>query len=198
MLGREDALNERLAQVDQPHVAPLNAFVRSLRLEMGGSPNSFLRSLGWGLRSGTPLLLLEALGPKARDSGFISRNNPDTTAKNLFELSAEAGIPRKRTVVWNVVPWYIGTDRKIRAANLMDVRAGLPPLLRLLESVPRVNTIALVGKKPQLVREETSRYRPRIRVVGCPHPSPLFVNRRPKNRQVLLDELVGIAGLLGT
>jgi hypothetical protein len=44
------------------------------------------------------LYLLEAPGAKAVLSGFISRNNPDETVKNFFQLNQQAGIPRKRTV----------------------------------------------------------------------------------------------------
>ena len=75
--------------------------------------------------------LLEAPGPKAVLSGFVSRNNPDGSAKNFFEFNAQAKIPRKLTVTWNVVPWYIGDGKRIRSANRADLQNGileLPPL----------------------------------------------------------------------
>lgn len=68
------------------------------------------------------LFLLEAPGSKAVDSGFVSRNNPDETAKNFFELNRDAGIPRELTVIWNVVPWYIGDGARIRAAKSQETR----------------------------------------------------------------------------
>ena len=55
------------------------------------------------------LFLLEAPGPKAVNSGFVSRNNPDETAKNFFELNVGAGLERSKTITWNVVPWYVGS-----------------------------------------------------------------------------------------
>ncbi len=58
------------------------------------------------------LFLLEAPGAKAVASGFVSRNNPDETARNFFDLNMAAGIARRDTVCWNVVPWYIGTGTK--------------------------------------------------------------------------------------
>jgi len=59
------------------------------------------------------------------NTGFISRNNPDETAKNFFQLNAEAKVPRKRTVTWNIVPWYIGDSRNIRAVKRTDLEQGL-------------------------------------------------------------------------
>jgi uracil-DNA glycosylase len=75
------------------------------------------------------LFLLEAPGPKAVCTGFVSRNNPDETAKNLMLLSIEAGIDRERTILWNVVPWYIGSGSVIRGATASDVREGLPTFI---------------------------------------------------------------------
>jgi hypothetical protein len=66
--------------------------------------------------------LLEAPGGRAVGSGFVSRNNPDETAKNFFLLNQEAGLPRSRTVTWNVVPWYVGSGEKIRAVTDADIR----------------------------------------------------------------------------
>ncbi|MGH7717468.1 MAG: hypothetical protein ACREON_01305 [Gemmatimonadaceae bacterium] len=76
------------------------------------------------------LYLLEAPGGKAVESGFISRNNPDETARNFFELNRAAGIPRQRTV---------------------------------------------------------------IRIFLSPHPSPLFVNNAPGNRERILGILREVA-----
>jgi len=50
-------------------------------------------------------------------SGFISRDNPDPSARNFRALLAGAGIPREKTVLWNIVPWYIGSGVKIRPAT---------------------------------------------------------------------------------
>jgi hypothetical protein len=41
------------------------------------------------------LFLLEAPGPRAVASGFISRDNPDETAKNFHEFNAAAGLARR-------------------------------------------------------------------------------------------------------
>ena len=75
---------------------------------------------------------LEAPGRRAIESGFVSRDNPDETAKNFFLLNIEAGIDRKLTVCWNIVPWYIGSDTKIRTANSNDTASGARCLNRVI------------------------------------------------------------------
>lgn len=111
-LRSADARAQRLAAVDDHHIAPLTEFVRSLRARMGTEyAIPYFDPFDGGTRADC-LFLLEAPGPKAIASQFISRDNPDETAKNVFLLSREAGIGRHRTVLWNVVPWYIGTGKK--------------------------------------------------------------------------------------
>ena len=196
LLGNPLALQERLRQIDEPHVAPLTKFVRALRSEMGGDAQIPNFDPWDGGIEAEVLFLLEAPGSKARDSGFVSRNNPDETAKNLHELAREAGIDRKRSVVWNVVPWYIGSERKIRAANAMDVSAGMGSLDRLLDLLPLLRVVVLFGKKAQRAEAHIRSIRPGIKVSNCPHPSPLFVNRKPGNRELLLSELRTARSLL--
>lgn len=112
---------------------------------------------------------------------------PGETAKNFFELNVEAGIDRKKTVVWNAVPWYIGDGQKIRAATPKDLDAGLRPLPRLLALLPGVDTVVLVGRKAQKAARQFDRGR--YAIFTCPHPSPMFVNRSAGNRGRILDAL---------
>lgn len=140
------------------------------------------------------LFLLEAPGPKAIASQFISRDNPDETAKNVFLLSREAGIDRHRTVLWNVVPWYIGTGKKIRPANSRDLGAAAPSLVELAALLPALHTIVLLGNKAATAKLAVTQLLPKVQVFSVPHPSPLFVNLRPGNRTVLLERLREVAG----
>ena len=72
------------------------------------------------------LLLLEAPGPKAIETGLVSLDNPDPSARNLKAQLAAAEIGRHDLAVWNVVPWFIGdfAKRKIRPPKRSDVREG--------------------------------------------------------------------------
>jgi uracil-DNA glycosylase len=175
---------------------PLSALVEAIRSETGRGiqvPHFDPSDGGIAARC---LFLLEAPGPKAVRSGFVSRNNPDETAKNFFELSHAAGIMREHTVLWNIVPWYIGSGAKIRSAARADIKAAHPYLTRLLAALPRLEVVVLVGRKAELAEAEVLRCMQFLKVVTMPHPSPLFVNRLPGNRARLLRALQEIAQLL--
>src|SRR6266566_5176164 len=124
-LADPQARTERRAQLRKPHIAPLTKFVELLRHEVGlGVSIPDFDPWDGGINAEI-LYLLEAPGPQAVASGFVSRNNPDESAKNFLELNAKAKIPRKRTVTWNVVPWYIGDGKSIRAAKRSDLAQGV-------------------------------------------------------------------------
>ena len=137
----------------------------------------------------TLLYLLEAPGPRAIASGFVSRDNPDETAKNLLLLNREAGIERGKTVVWNIVPWYIGTGQKIRAASGRDTAAGAENLERLLNLLPRLRYVVFLGAHAAKAGPLIARLRPGLETFRVPHPSPMFVNRAPGNRGRILSVL---------
>jgi hypothetical protein len=87
-LARPEERARRLALIESPHVAALTHLVVELRGELG--PNyqiPYFDPLDGGTNAEC-LFLLEAPGPKAVASGFISRNNPDETARNLLNQQA--------------------------------------------------------------------------------------------------------------
>jgi uracil-DNA glycosylase len=130
------------------------------------------------------LFLLEAPGPKAIASGFVSRNNPDETARNTFELQADAGLDRSRVLLWNVVPWYIGDGRRVRAATAADVRAGAAWLERLVVLLPELRGIVLVGGAASRIAPE--RFARPVPVLRSPHPSPVALRTRKDTRDRIL------------
>jgi len=190
--------NRRLSIINAPHVAPLSAFVERLRKRMGDEYEiPYFDPFDGGIKADC-LFLLEAPGPKALASRFISRNNPDESAKNFFLLNTEAGIDRRRTVVWNIVPWYIGTGKKIRPAQMKDICAAEPALRELSTLLPTLHSVVLLGKKASSVksRDLVAKLFPKAQVFSVPHPSPLFVNNRPENRALLLQKLREVASNL--
>lgn len=187
LLGDPEALRERLSQVDAVHVAPLTGFVRRLR-ERAGPQAAIPYFDPWdGGVNAKVLFFLEAPGPKARNSGFVSMNNPDQTAKNFFEISYEAGLHRKELLIWNTVPWYIGSGRKIRPANAADIASGTEFLAELLVLLPKLEAVVLVGLKAKRVENDIRAIAPHLQIFCSPHPSPMFVNRKPENRGKLLQ-----------
>ena len=151
MLGDKSSLDFRLSQVKDAHVAPLNNFVLKLRSELG--PTAAIPYFDpWdGGVDAKILFLLEAPGPKAVNTGFVSRNNPDETANNFYVMCREAGIPRKRSVVWNIVPWYIGDGKRIRAANAVDINSSSQALEEVMGLLPELKVVVFLGKKHNLL-----------------------------------------------
>jgi uracil-DNA glycosylase len=187
LLSDPQAVADRLRLRDQPHVASLTAFAGRLRLASGaGAGVPDFDPWDGGVRARC-LFLLEAPGARAVGSGFVSRNNPDETAKSFWLLNREAGIAREETIVWNVVPWYVGAHGRIRAARANDVRRATSHLRELLEMLPRLETAVLVGRAAQRVGPELATWVPSVRVFSCPHPSPRSLNSRPHLRQEIGD-----------
>lgn len=130
------------------------------------------------------LLLLEAPGPKATrergGSGFVSPDNDDGTAENMWRLLEEAGIDRPSDLVtWNVVPWYIGTNAKIRAADVNDLAAGRRYVSELIGLLPNLRVVVLIGKK---AAKAWAGLDPGLPAIEAPHPSPQNLNTRPHLR----------------
>ena len=132
------------------------------------------------------LFVLEAPGPKAIATGFVSRDNPDLTARNLKTYMAEAGIDRNRSLIWNIVPWYLGDGKTIRAASAVDIRAGSVFLERLLGLLPHLKVIVLVGRKAQAASEK-GRLTTLLPVYRSAHPSPQWVHRHPDNGEKIRE-----------
>ncbi|WP_200900300.1 uracil-DNA glycosylase [Rubrobacter aplysinae] len=134
------------------------------------------------------LFLFETPGPKALESGFASRNNPDESAKNFFELNEKAGLDRRLTASWNIVPWYLGSGEKIRAAKRADINQGLPYLWELLSHLS-LEVIVLGGRKAQRVESDIREHYPSIQIEEMWHPSPQSLNPVPQRREEILEVL---------
>jgi uracil-DNA glycosylase len=192
-LRSEIEREHRRGLLQDPHVGPLTDYVLQIRRDTGlGDEVAFFDPLDGGTAA-CCLYLLEAPGARAVASGFISRNNPDESATNFFELNRDAGIPRKATVTWNIVPWYIGSGKKIRSAKKTDIAEGLCHLQQLLHLLPALRVVIIMGQKPALAEDYIRAARSDVEIVRSPHPSPLYVNNRPANRDNILRVLKAVA-----
>lgn len=95
-------LVERTSRLNEPHVAPLNAWVRDLSERLGPEAIVPFIDPGDGGVTARILWLLKAPGPKATTqrggSGMISCNNNDQTAENTWRTREEAGVSRSLVV----------------------------------------------------------------------------------------------------
>ncbi len=139
----------KIRLLHRSNIAPLTEFVEQLRREYADRWIPYFDSTEAGVGAKI-LLLLEAPGARSaleRGSGFVSPDNNDQTASNMWHLLQEAGIDRAVDVVtWNVVPWYLGDGKKIRAAqseDLFEARAATEELLGLL---PQLRVAVLLGR----------------------------------------------------
>ncbi len=195
-LREPDVRLAREAAVWETHVGPLNSFVHQIRQQRGvGKKVPYFDPADGGLNARC-LFLLEAPGPKAVESGFVSRNNPDPTASNFFDLNKRAGLPREDTVTWNIVPWYIGSGGRIRPASAADISSAEPYLTRLLGLLPNLSVIVLVGRKAQRARGFVSGIATIPTILEMPHPGPRVFNTRPDARRAMLQTLRKAARLV--
>ena len=193
---RDPAVRERRrAMLGLPHVAPLTALANNLRQRPLVEVPDF-DPLDGGTEA-TMLFLFEKPGPMTATggtkvgSGFISRDNDDQTAEATFNFMNQAGIPRKRTVTWNVVPWWNG-ERKITGSELRD---GVERVRDLIALLPRLRVVVLVGKKSARARPylETKN----LALFASDHPSPLVRASWPDRWKAIPMEWASAARLAG-
>ncbi|MDE2128633.1 MAG: uracil-DNA glycosylase [Betaproteobacteria bacterium] len=128
------------------------------------------------------LFLLETPGPRAVETGFISFDNPDPTARNFREQLATAGIERPEIALWNVVPWYLGEGSRVRPAKDDDLKDALPYLPPVVEAMHGLSCIVLVGCAARRAHFLLSRTTT-ARILACHHPSARAMHVNPRARQ---------------
>lgn len=169
---------------------PLNRWVEDLRERLGDDaivPWFDPADAGTAARV---LWLLEAPGPKATiergGSGIVSCNNNDGTAESTWRTREEAGLARGLVAHWNVIPYYLGSETRIRAWNPGDVAAAGPLLAELLGMFGSLRCVILGGRAPQRAWRDHAPAGHGLRVIECPHPSPTNVNTRPGTRDAIV------------
>lgn len=162
-------------------MARLIQFVESLRREAGkkrveaGKERVIIPDFDpWdGGTSASALFLMEKPSKVAAASGFVSRNNDDRTAENIFELMKEADIPREKICMWNVVPGWNG-KRKVESTEL---DAGIRSLKELFPLLRNLKVVVFVGQKA--ARALPLLHGGAVRIDQSPHPSPQVKGRYP-------------------
>ena len=177
--------------MNEPHIAPLTAFVHRLRQTSPLWTPDFDPESG-GIHSSV-LLLLQSPGPKVSVTGFVSADNPDQTAENLSCLLKLAGLSRSKVLIWNIVPWQLSADGVV-APTPQHLADAAPATLELLSLLPALNVVVLVASKAELGwRHVATRSTVSAAVLTCPHPSPVNFSPRPEAAVKALAALVEAA-----
>ncbi len=173
-LANPEMLRQRKEMLKLPHIVPLTEYVRELRAE-GFGDVPYFDPMDGGTKA-TFLFLLEKPGRKASSfwSGFISRDNNDSTAENTYNFMKEARIDRATTCLWNTIPGWNGT-RKITPA---ERKAGSKCLHRLFALLPNLTVVVLVGTEAQKMKARVKA--PNITILTSYHPSPVNYKFQPK------------------
>lgn len=203
--GHKDlaVIARKLALIDAPHVKTLNAWVRAVNRARGGD-DAEESLVPWFDPSGggslaRVLFLLEAPGSnssRTRGSGFISIDNGGGTAANLFDLVAEAGLPRTSFAMANIVPWYLPDGTRTRATKKQDVLDAREYIDSMLESFEQLELVITMGDHAARGWQELRSASERARTLDwktAPHPGAQNLITRPYYREDLRKVLIAAA-----
>jgi hypothetical protein len=137
--AREDRLSD-------PHVLPLMEVVHGLRARgldvLNVDPND-------GGVNARVLFLLDTPGPRAVGSRYVSRDNPDPTAKNMGRSWDIACFDRSDAVLWNVVPYCVSTVDRNGKTTVAQVCASVPDTQAFVDQLRRLAVVVFCGRKAQ-------------------------------------------------
>jgi hypothetical protein len=95
------------------------------------------------------LVLLETPGPRAVVSGFVSRDNPDPSAKNIGKALDAAGFARSDVLLWNAVPYCVSTETANRNATAAQIREAIPACQAFIDCLPNLIAVVFCGRSAQ-------------------------------------------------
>ncbi len=194
-LGNPEEIERRRAMLTLPHIVPLVEYAQQIATRMGsGYEIPHFDPCDGGVNAKV-LFLLEAPGRKAMASGFISRNNPDPSAKTICTLLAVAAIARSVTLLRNIVPWYVGDDLAIWPVTELDIATALPFFTELIALLPHLRAVVLLGRKAQNVKSQLVRMT-NAQLFESHHPSQRVMNRWPERRAEMSDTFRRLASFL--
>jgi hypothetical protein len=189
---REVSVQERRrAMLHEPHVAPLTIYAAKLREQGSGEVPEF-DPLDGGIHAHV-LFLFEKPGPMTSSkggSGFISRNNDDPSAEATFNFMQRAGIARKLTVTWNVIPWWNET-RKVTG---LELREGIACIHELITLLPLLRAVVLVGNKAARANAYLSGSS--LKLFTSAHPSPLVRAKYPDRWNAIASQWAKVRTVL--
>lgn len=187
-------LERRRHLLSEPSHVPLTAYVQHLRerLQHRGLDLPDLDPVGGGTQARI-LCLLEAPGGKAvggrGGSGFVSMDNNDQTAQTVFQMTRQAGVDRASLLLWNIVPWYVGDEERVRGVRPDEVEEGREHLRELMKLLPELRVVITLGRPAALGWSTLAPAYPQVTTLTTWHPSGQALNAHPGRRAHVLSTL---------
>jgi len=98
------------------------------------------------------LFLLETPGPRAVGTQFVSRDNPDPSARNMGRLLDQAGFARADVVLWNVVPQCISTADRNKRPTKKQIKEAASKTQDFINALPRLKVVIFCGVSAKTAR----------------------------------------------
>ena len=147
--NQKQALQDpRIERLCDPHVRPLTELIVRWQ-ETTGLNFPWVDPDDGGVNAKV-LFLQHTPGRMAVRSGFVSRSNPDRTAKNAGAALDHAGFARCEYVRWNVVPYYISTADKDGKATKRQVCEAATYTQEFIDRLPNLRVVVFCGRKAQI------------------------------------------------
>lgn len=128
-------------------------------------------------------------------SGFVSVDNDDQSAANMWSLREESGLLESEVAHWNVVSWCL--EPAGRKPNAQDIAQAARELLSLMPLFKRLEVVVPCGVVAQKAWRDHSATRfPQLSTVPTWQPSALAM-RQPGKREEMLQALRRVRGLIG-
>lgn len=164
--------DSRVNLLPASHMCPLMQLIKQWRSEGLEVPNPDPNDGGVNAKA---LFLLESPGPKAVGSQFISRDNPDPSARNLGVSLALSGIARSDSLIWNVVPYCVSTINSNKNASPAQIRSAIPYTQDFIDLLTNLRAIVFCGRRAQIARPLLKLD---CKVFETYHPGAMAYNRR--------------------
>lgn len=180
---RPGSVTERRSRVGEPHVVDLNDLAREVA-GATGQQVPLADPAGGGRQARVLVLLEEHIPCRTAGTGLISLHANDPTAGNTMAACQRAGLDYGDTLLWHVIPWWTqdpSTACGRRPSRVAEAGTAAPYLARLLDLLPRVQAVVLLGARTQQAWRRALATAgldlPRhLRVLPAPHTSPMAWN----------------------
>lgn len=195
-LASDGMRNKRAEFLRSPHVAPINDLIDEIGRALGWNNLPYIDPTFGGVHA-RALLVMKApeadADPSKMRIRFLSWDNDDVGAANIFDVFAKFGVPRSVCTPWNVCPFPIARS----APTASEVRTATPFTRRLLTLMPKLEAVVTFGAPARDAWRPAELHPGRkLTLISGASPSPPGISSA-KNRASFEEAVKRLAGVLG-